>query len=334
LHLNNGRNLYVHSLLDRLRPVPASSDYLIASGSRALVGKQTDAGWPFELDLLIARKPANLKLRSSLVDDSVLDVAVIGDQGAFNAIDLSLFVRACIRRWPEDRCSLSWPSRLRLAGGDPLNVRVVAIGDRSWLEASHADLRPATQSVLSEVYRYPLDIPWLYDPLDYEVMIPILRAANIRRILDLGCGSGRNAVPLENAGYEVHGVDSAPESIAICRQFVRAPERFLEASAAALPYPDSHFDAMLDIGCLHMLPDRVSRAAVLAEVRRVLKPGGLLCGRALTPRSPDWLAAQPFRSEATGFSPQDITEEAQGLFEPRILGSAEHLTYYKLLKIA
>lgn len=260
-------------------------------------------------------------------------MTAIGDQGAFDPIDLSLFVRACIRRWPEDRCGLSWPAHLQLAPDDPLAGRAGLEGDQVSLVASYSDLRPATQSAISEVYRYPLDIPWLYDPLDYEVMIPILQAANIRCILDLGCGSGRNAVPLENAGYEVHGVDSAPESVAICRRFVRAPERFLEASAAALPYPGNHFDAVLDVGCLHMLADRVSRATVLAEVRRVLKPGGFICGRALTPRSPDWLAAQPFRSEGTGFSPQDITEEARALFESHILGSAEHLTYYKILKI-
>jgi len=334
LHLNNGFNLYVQSLLDRLRPVPASSDYLIASGSRALAGRQTDAGWPFELHVFIARKPVNLRLRASLIDVSRLSVTAIGDQRAFDPIDLSLFVRASIRRWPEDRCSLAWSSRLRLADGDPLNARIRTTGNRTWLKASHADLRPAAQSAIFEVYRYPRDVPWLYDPLDYEVMIPILQARRVRRILDLGCGSGRNAVPLENAGYEVHGIDSAPESIDICRQFVRAPERFRVASAAALPHPGEHFDAVLDVGCLHMLPDRVSRATVLSEVRRVLKPGGFLCGRALTPRSPDWLAAQPFRSEGTGFSPQDITEEARAFFEPHILGSAEHLTYYKLLKIA
>lgn len=190
------------------------------------------------------------------------------------------------------------------------------------------------QSSVSEVYRRVLDVPWLYDPLDYEVMIPILRQPGIRRILDMGCGSGRNAVPLENAGYEVHGIDSAPESIQICKQFVAHPQLFREASVAALPYPEGFFDAVLDVGCLHMLPDHVSRATALAEVERVLKPGGFLCGRALTPRAPDWLSAQPFQSEAAGFTPGDIVAEAKALFEPLILASTTHLTYYKLLKIA
>jgi SAM-dependent methyltransferase len=319
--------------IDYLIPIPGDCDYLVASGSRAIVGKNVPEGWPFELAVFVGRDPAKLRLRASLDDASTLGIAAIGEQSAFDAVDLSLFVRACIRRWPEDSCSLSWPNNLQLAGGDPLKARIRTTGDRTWLGASYADLRPAAQSSVSEVYRYPLDVPWLYDPLDYEVMIPILNRPGTHRILDLGCGSGRNAVPLENAGYEVHGIDSAPESIGICRAFVQRPERFREASVASLPYPADNFDAALDVGCLHMIPDSTSRETALAEIARVLKPGGLVSGRALTPRSPDWLSAQPFRSDAAGFTAGEIIEEADEFFEPCIIGRTQHLTYYKLLKI-
>jgi len=324
----------VYSLLSSLRPILGSCDFLIASGPRALVGRDLADGWPFALAVHVGRTPAGASLRASQITDSSLEIEALGDEGAIVSTDLSLFVRTCIRRFENDHCSLSWAARLSLAEDDPLAARAVLEGDQVSLEVSYSDLRPRAQSALSDVYRYPLDIPWLYDPLDYEVMIPILQAPNVHRILDLGCGSGRNAVPLENAGYEVHGIDSAPESIEICRRFVRAPQRFREASAAALPYPANHFDAVLDVGCLHMVPDRVSRATVLGEAARVLRPGGFLCGRALTPRAPDWLTAQPFRSDATGFTPKDITDEAEGLFETQILASAQHLTYYQLFKVA
>jgi SAM-dependent methyltransferase len=330
----NKHNLCMQSLLNELRPIPGHCDFLIASGSRALVGRAVSAGWPFELALHVGRNPSGVTLQASRQDSSSLAIAALGTETALQPNDLSLFVRACIRRFENDRCTLSWPAGLRLAVDDPLATRSRRDGGRFLLEASYVDLRPAAQALVSEVYRQPLDIPWLYDPLDYEVMIPILQTPDVSRVLDLGCGTGRNAVPLENAGYEVHGVDSAAESIRICRRFVQAPERFRQASAASLPYPENHFDAVLDVGCLHMLPDCVSRAAVLVEVQRVLKPGGFLCGRALTPRPSDWLAAQPFRSEATGFTPAQIIGEAQGMFEPLILGSTEHLTYYRLLKIA
>lgn len=321
-------------MIASLLPLPGLCQYLIAAGPRALVSAGHRYGWPFELALHLGRNPAGASFHASRTGDSSLDIVALGDETVLEPGDLSVFLRACIRRFETGPCTLSWPAGLALAADDPLAARARRGGGGFRLSASHADLRPSAQSAISEIYRHPLDIPWLYDPLDCEVMIPILQASNMRRILDLGCGTGRNAVPLENAGYEVHGIDSAPQSIAICRRFVRAPERFREASAASLPYPDSHFDAVLDVGCLHMLPDRVSRATVLAEVRRVLRPGGFLCGRALTPREPDWLSAQPFRAEATGVSPDDIRLETQGLFRPFILGSTPHLTYYKLLKIA
>lgn len=324
----------MQSLIDQLRPIPGDRDYLIASGSRALIGNRLEDSQSFTLEVFVGRTPANVSFCARQEDVYQLAIAALGNARALHPIDLSLFIRACIRRSPERSCTFRWGSELSLDLADPLNARTRGKDAHILLEASYADLRPANQSTVSEVYRYPLDIPWLYDPLDYEVMIPILQAPRVRSILDLGCGSGRNAVPLENAGYEVHGIDSAPESILICRQFVSAPELFREASAAALPYPDNHFDAVLDVGCLHMLPDHVSRATVLAEVARVLKPGGFLCGRALTPRKPDWLVAQPFRSAAAGFTSAQIVEEAIGLFEPRILGRTDHLIYYKLLKVA
>lgn len=326
-------NYYVQSLLDHLSPVPASCDYLIASGSRALIGKGARGSWPFDLSVFVGRSPTGARFRATQEATGIFFIEAAGKLDGLQPLDLSLFVRACIRRSSESHCTLYWPRELSLDIVDPLKSRMTRDGDHSRLEAAYGDLRAASQALVSEVYRYPLDIPWLYDPLDYEVMIPILKAPNVRRVLDLGCGSGRNAVPLENAGYEVHGIDSAPESIAICRRFVRAPERFREASASFLPYPAEYFDALLDVGCLHMIPDRVSRKAVLAEVWRVLKPGGFLCGRALTPRGPDWLAAQPFRSDATGFTPDEIMEESQGLFYPLILGFTQRLTYYRLLKI-
>ncbi len=291
----------MQSLLDELRPAPGSRDHLIASGTRALVGQQAPDGWPFELAVFCGRIPLNVRLRATEEASAALAIAVLGDVGAIEPIDLSQFARSCIRRWQGTRCTLSWPGFLHLDPGDPLNARVQSAGDCARLEAHYSDLRPAKRSAVSEVYRHPLDVPWLYDPLDYEVMIPILNAPGVRRLLDLGCGSGRNAVPLENAGYEVHGIDSAPESIRICKHFVNAPERFGDAPISALPYPEGFFDAMLDVGCLHMLLDRASRIEALMEAARVLKPGGFLCGRALTTRAPDWLAAQPFQSGAAGF---------------------------------
>ena len=51
-----------------------------------------------------------------------------------------------------------------------------------------------------------------------------------------------------------------------------------------MAFPDKQFDAVLDIGCLHMISDSRKRQAAFAEMARVLRPDGIVCGRALTPR--------------------------------------------------
>jgi len=319
--------------IDDLMPRPGRFDYLIASGSRALVSDRPQEGWPFSLSAYSGRSPAGVMLTATSHGPSLLSLSIGGDLLALAPIDLSLFVRACIRRSNASQCTLTWPAIFALDDGDPLAPRIHRSGSRSILEAGYVDLRPTHQTAIEEVYRYPLDVPWLYDPLDYEVMIPLLNSQGIRRVLDLGCGSGRNSVPLENAGYEMHGIDSAAESPEVCRHFVRAPERFQQASAFVLPYGGDYFDAVLDVGCLHMLETSAERRMALAEAARVLRPGGFLCGRALTPREPQWLSAQPFRSSAAGFCAADIVSESRPYFTAQILGQTRHLLYYKLLKV-
>lgn len=98
------------------------------------------------------------------------------------------------------------------------------------------------------------------------------------RILDLGCGQGRDALPIARRGHAVVGVDIAPTGIA---QMVAA------ATAEALPItgivadvatyqPDGRFDAVLLDRVLHMLPEPAARTAVLDTIRPHVRPGGVL----------------------------------------------------------
>jgi len=87
------------------------------------------------------------------------------------------------------------------------------------------------------------------------------------RILDLGCGDGLLTTKLVAAGAHVLGVDASPAMIATARS--RGIEAWL-CDAEALPF-DEEFDAVFSNAALHWVRDQ---DAMLAGVRRALKPGG------------------------------------------------------------
>lgn len=108
--------------------------------------------------------------------------------------------------------------------------------------------------------------------------LPMLKASGSRDILDLGCGSGADALALARGGYNTTGVDISPVALAIARQARRAalPLAFIHHDVAEpLPFDDAQFDAVLSNLTLHMFPPPKADA-IVAEVARCLRPGGLL----------------------------------------------------------
>ncbi|MEV0188574.1 class I SAM-dependent methyltransferase [Kitasatospora purpeofusca] len=96
------------------------------------------------------------------------------------------------------------------------------------------------------------------------------------RVLDLGCGAGRNAVHLASLGFEVDAVDLSATALAWARERAEAAgaaPRFHHGNIFTTELPLPRYDLVYDSGCLHHLPPhrRVSYGALLA---RVLAPGG------------------------------------------------------------
>ncbi|MBV8033179.1 MAG: class I SAM-dependent methyltransferase [Betaproteobacteria bacterium] len=133
------------------------------------------------------------------------------------------------------------------------------------------------------------------------------------RVLDLGCGPAMMAGPLLERSREVWGVDASERMIALGEARMGShPERgrlhLRVGTAERLPFPEASFDAVVAMGVLEYVWDRASS---LAEIRRVLRPGGVV---AITVPSAvsayhlarrAWVAAREAAKRALGRSPSD-----------------------------
>lgn len=109
-----------------------------------------------------------------------------------------------------------------------------------------------------------------------------------RRILDAGCGSGRNLLFFLRHGFDVHAVDADAGAVRSARQLACAvnpaflPQHVQQASVEALPWEDGTMDAVISSAVLHFAPDERAFAAMIVEMWRVLAPGGLFFARLAT----------------------------------------------------
>src|SRR3954471_9160437 len=106
------------------------------------------------------------------------------------------------------------------------------------------------------------------------------RFDNCERVLDAGCGNGRNLVYFLRNGFEVYGIDRDSESIRIvikmAQQIISGypASRFIKASVEQLPFEDGHFCLIISSAVLHFARDKQHFENMLYELWRILKPGG------------------------------------------------------------
>lgn len=155
-----------------------------------------------------------------------------------------------------------WGFWLGFGVGCMLGVRWVA---RRGLRITPPWLAPLLTSRLRHVYRTP------------ERLVALLNPQPSWCVLDLGCGNGAYTLPIAAQGCNVLAVDVQRAMLRALQQ--RLPRalststHLCQASAERLPFRHAAFDAVVMIAVLPMTP---RPAQVLREVRRVLKPGGVL----------------------------------------------------------
>jgi tellurite methyltransferase len=122
-----------------------------------------------------------------------------------------------------------------------------------------------------------------FGQIDIYLFDQLLRGRIVHgmRIVDAGCGYGRNIVYLLREGFEVFGVDADPRAVAGIRHLAQslAPalpvENFQVEPIEAMSFPDAFADAVLCSAVLHFARDDDQFEAMLRGAWRVLKPGGI-----------------------------------------------------------
>jgi SAM-dependent methyltransferase len=129
-----------------------------------------------------------------------------------------------------------------------------------------------------------LSVQEQFGQIDIYVFDQILRGNIGRgmRVVDAGCGYGRNLVHLLRDGVEVFAVDANAEAVEHVRALAAelAPglsgENFQVAAVEAMPFEDGFADVVICNSVLHFARDEEQFLAMVTELWRVLRPGGLL----------------------------------------------------------
>jgi tellurite methyltransferase len=133
----------------------------------------------------------------------------------------------------------------------------------------------------------PTELASLLGDLDIYLFDQIVkgRLSPGDRVLDAGCGGGRNLIYLLRAGFAVWATDRSPAAVAETRAqaAVWAPhlpaEHFRVEPVEALSFPDSSFEVVLCSAVLHFADGEAHFRAMMREMARLLAPGGLFFAR-------------------------------------------------------
>ncbi|MFX0034067.1 MAG: class I SAM-dependent methyltransferase [Candidatus Hermodarchaeota archaeon] len=114
---------------------------------------------------------------------------------------------------------------------------------------------------------------------ELERIIKIFHERGVKRILDLGCGTGRHLIFLSKKGFKVYGMDASPKALQIAREWLKEEnlevEVVLNRMEHQFPYKDCFFDAIISIQVIHhnLMKDIIF---TVNEISRILKPKGII----------------------------------------------------------
>jgi SAM-dependent methyltransferase len=132
-----------------------------------------------------------------------------------------------------------------------------------------------------------LNLQELFGEIDVYLFDQLLkgRITPDMRLLDAGCGSGRNLFYFLNSGYDVCAVDKSLISIAQVQKLSSMlaphlpPDNFRAEAVEQMSFDDAAFDVVISSAVLHFARDEKHWEGMVREMWRVLKPGGIFFAR-------------------------------------------------------
>ncbi len=133
----------------------------------------------------------------------------------------------------------------------------------------------------------PSDLQKQFGTIDIYLFDQLIkgRITSEMRVLDAGCGGGRNLIYFFSSGFKVSGVDRSSEAIAQIQSLAAqlaphlAVDNFRVAAIEQMPFDDESFDVVISSAVLHFARDETHWHGMVREMWRVLKPGGIFFAR-------------------------------------------------------
>jgi SAM-dependent methyltransferase len=178
-----------------------------------------------------------------------------------------------------------------------------------------------------ESYASGEPLPWdtgTPDPLLMEMVES--RAIAPGRTLEVGCGTGTNAIYLAQHGFDVLGVDVSPRAVEKARAKAQGLARFEACDFLAAAPPGGPFQLVFDRGCFHVFDEAEERARFAANVAAQLVEGGLWLSLIGSTEGPPRDAGPPRRSA------RDVMNAVEPSLEIVLLRSVEFSVNEEQLK--
>lgn len=136
---------------------------------------------------------------------------------------------------------------------------------------------------------------WLVPAIEMPYLAQRWQALGFRDVLDNGCGPGRHGIYFASRGFAVTGLDQSEEALSYFTRW--AQDESLSVTAVlgdifSLPFPDESFDGIIDYNVSYHT-DTAGFFRAVAELHRVLRPGGECYLTLLSQNSPGFLSAPP-----------------------------------------